>query len=503
MATPPLSDPAAALVDRRVRALAHLVPILELERDKSMGRTGRDWAPYDVKLLTIVAVDTVAVSDGLTGLPGVPRNQLLDDLARVAARCAPERPPGEHGDVARWVLDRLLNHTAAAVAHEVPYVDVTDSYRQVTLPVRLLFETLADDQETLLVNADPAAVHLLIAALDRNLEDAQVATDAVLQYQLETGRLDDAVGSARQALVISRQYRERLRAFLRSIEQNLRSVDWDQQVEPALEAALSHIQGRVRFERELLGHARSGRLADTDDDTTDQATVQLRRRATEIHRLMTDCLTSHADLQHDLIGARARFRDEQARQTFAPPAPVGAVDLADEVLRPLMAVPADRAIFAADEFLAAFLGPVTPRLLLFGPLADGLVRAPAERDLSIDPVDLDLEDLESEFARFDDRHDAALDSLLATVTGPTRLGDLLAKVDSETDDGQFAYEVSLYLALHALRAFRPDGPIDGEFTTTDDGTRLRTAHIADAPDLTIHPPARPAAQETTDDQLAG
>jgi len=45
------------LIDRRVRALAHLVPVLELERNKGAGGTGRDWSLYDVKLLTIAAVD--------------------------------------------------------------------------------------------------------------------------------------------------------------------------------------------------------------------------------------------------------------------------------------------------------------------------------------------------------------------------------------------------------------------------------------------------------------
>lgn len=485
------TDMVAVLTDRRVRALAHLLPVLELERDKSMGRAGRDWAPYDVKLLTVVAVDTVAISDGLTGLPGVRREDLLEELAQTAAWCAPERDTSEHAEVARWLLDRLLNHSATTIAHEVAYVDVTAGYRQATLPVRLLFETQGEDQQTLLVNADPAAVHLLISALDRNLEDAQVATDAVLAYQLQTGRLDDAVGSARQALIISRQYREQLRNFLRSLEQNLRTVDWDHQVEPALTAALTHVQGRVRFERELLDHARSGRLGDAADN--DQGTTDLRRTAVEIHKLMGDCLASHAALQNELIGARGRFRDEQARQAFAPPAPIGTVDLVDEVLAPLLARSAEAATDISDELLTAFLGPVTPKLLDFGTLADQLVRAPLERDQTPAPIELDLDDADTTFARFDARHDAALDSLLSALTVPTRLSVLLERIEASVDDVVFAYEVSLFTALTALRAFAPDGPGGAELAATDDGRRLRTVHIADAPDLLIHPSATASA----------
>jgi len=199
----------------------------------------------------------------------VPRSEVLATLTEEAACCAPDRLSEEYDQVARWLLDSLLNHNADTVSHEVVYVDVTDSYAQRTLPVRLLFETLADDGQTILVNVDPAAVHLLISALDRNLADAQVATDAVLSFQLETGRLDDAVASAQRALILSRQYREQLRSYLRSVEQNINTVDWDDQVEPALDEALIHITGRVRYERELLDHARSGRLGDTvaGDDT--------------------------------------------------------------------------------------------------------------------------------------------------------------------------------------------------------------------------------------------
>jgi hypothetical protein len=488
-------DYAAVLTDRRVRSLAHLAPVLELERDKSSGRGGRDWSVYDTKLLTVVAVDTVAINDGLTDLPGVPRGQLLDTVAAEAAACAPQRPPDEHREVARWLLDRLLNRNMTAIAHEVAYVDVTDRHRHATLPVRLLYETLADDGETLLVNADPAAVHLLIAALDRNLEDAQVATDAVLQVQLQTGRLDDAVGSARQALVISRQYREQLRSYLRSVEQNLRTVDWDGHVEPALRAALDHVRGRVRFERELLDHARSGRLDASADGEHDELTATLRRRASEIHKLVSECLSSHADLQDDLLHARSCFRDEQARQAFAPPAPIGTVDLVEEVLRPLLAQPAKLASDVADALLEGFGGPVPPTLLHFGPLADHLVRPPAERDVQVELGEVDLEEIESLFDRFDERHEAALDSLLLPVRTPTRLSVLLARVEAETYDERFAYEVSLLLCLSALRVFDPDGPRPGVLSATDDGEHLATRHIADAPDLMLHPATSAATAE--------
>lgn len=486
------TDPAADLTDRRVRALAHLLPILELERNKNAGGTGRDWHVYDIKLLTIQTVDHVAIESGLTGQAGVPRDEVLALIAKVASLCAPDRPADEHATVARWLLDSLLNRGSDAISHEVAYVDVTSNHAHRQLPVRLLYETQAEDGQTILVNVDTAAVHLLISALDRNLADAQVAADAVLQVQLDTGRLDEAVGSARQALTISQQYRQRLRTYLKSVEQNLHTVDWDSQVEPALDAALNHVVGRVHFERELLTHARSGRLDDTDDHTG-ESTAVLRQRASEIHALMSECLQTNANLQSDLLGARDRFRAEQARQAFAPPATIGAVDLADDVLIPMLTRPTGTVADLAGVLLEAFCGPAPPTLPAFEPLVNTLVRAPTDPEpAQADPVE--LEDLDIDMSRFDERHDNAVASITATLDAPTRLSTLLERVEAEIDDDEFAYDVSVLLALSVLRNFQPDGQ-PHPWAAIDDGQRLSSRHITDAPDLLLHPPVPDNIQE--------
>lgn len=493
------TDPAAGLTDRRVRALAHLLPVLELERNKNAGGSGRDWSVYDIKLLTVSIVDHVAIESGLSGQSGVPRDELLAAATKQASLCAPQRPTDEHADVARWLLDSLLNRGRDAISHDVAYVSVVDDHAHRTLPVRLLYETQADDGDTVLVNVDQAAVHLLISALDRNLADAQVAADAVLKVQLETGRLDDAVASARQALMLSRQYRTQLRAYLKSVEQSLQTVDWDGQVEPALDAALAHVTSRVHVERELLTHAASSRL--DDDPAGDEATSVLRRRAGEIHTLMGECLQTHADLQADLIGARDRFRAEQARQAFAPPATIAAVDLTDDVLVPLLRRSVETAAGHLPTLLTAFCGTAAPTLPAFGPLADTLTRSRPEPDPAgeLDPVELD--DLDLDLARFDERHHQAVASLTETLEEPVRLSTLLARIDADIDDDTFAYDVALLTALTALRAFSPDGPGVSGWAATDDGRRLATRHIADAPDLLLHPPA--PDRETHDDLRSG
>jgi len=65
--------------------------------------------------------------------------------------------------------------------------------------------------------------------------------------------------------------------------------------------------------------------------------------------------------------------------------------------------------------------------------------------------------------------------------------------------------VSLLVALTTLRLFRPDGPDPAAWSATDDGTRLATVHIPDAPDLVLHPPTdlTHRSEEYDDDALAG
>jgi hypothetical protein len=493
------TDPAADLTDRRVRSLAHLLPILELERNKNAGGSGRDWSVYDVKLLTVTAVDHVAIDSGLAGQTGSPRDELLAAITKEASLCAPDRPADEHAAVARWLLDSLLNRGDDAISHEVAYVSAAHSHAHRTLRVRLLYETQAEDGETILVNVDQAAVHLLVSALDRNLADAQVAADAVLKVQLETGRLDDAVGVARQALIISRQYRAQLRSYLTSVEQSLQTVDWEGQVEPALEAALAHVTSRVHVERELLTHAAGSRL--DDDPAGSEATATWRRRAGEIHTLMGECLQTHAELQADLIGARDRFRAEQARQAFAPPTAIAAVDLTEDVLVPLLRRSVDDVAGQLDAMMNAFCGTAAPTLPSFGLLADTLTRSRPEPEEAGEAEEFDLDDLDLDLSRFDERHHQAVASLTDTVEGPIRLSELLQRVEDRIDDETFAYEVALLAALTVLRTFSPDGPEPSRWAATDDGRRLATRHIPDAPDLLLHPPT--AGQETHDDIRTG
>lgn len=154
---------------RRLRVLAHLQPLLDIEHDKNRapraGGAERSWDAYDMRLLQLAAFDAIVAEYGLHPEGGVPREHVEHEIAVQAARTAPDQSADDHAYVATWLVDRLLNVGHAARGFDVPWVDPGDGYRRDDLRVIALYETLTSDGEVRL-HADEAALNLALAGLD-------------------------------------------------------------------------------------------------------------------------------------------------------------------------------------------------------------------------------------------------------------------------------------------------------------------------------------------------
>jgi hypothetical protein len=82
-----------------------------------------DWSAYDFIALVQLTVDTIALSSGLDGNLGAPREFVLIEMTRTAAAMAPQRPTDEHAHVAVHVLDHLLRHDKPTPYFAVGYAD--------------------------------------------------------------------------------------------------------------------------------------------------------------------------------------------------------------------------------------------------------------------------------------------------------------------------------------------------------------------------------------------
>ena len=433
-------------LSRRNRVLAHLQPILDIERDKNLaaraGGADRDWDVYDTRLLVIAALDAVASESGLHLDGGVPRDHVLAAISDEARRCAPNREREEHDEVAAWILDRLLNTEAASRGFSVPFVDPASGYERRDLSVTVLYEQVGGDGESIFVYAADAAINLVLVTIDFELEDAQVAADAVLRVQLDSGRWDDAVETAEKALRLSRSYREQLNARLAAVRRDLRDVDWEGAVEPVLARANTHIGERIRAEQALLEHAFRSSSGDADSD--------VRREAGTVVRMLKDALETMSQLLRVVITARDTFRKAQAEQAFRPPAPLGSVDMEEDVLRPLASSAAEETAAHVQRLLGAFAAPRCPTLPSLSRMLDVLLERPRESD--DEPVVVEaaeLAEIEATFCRFaDEDWNQARDRFSGVDGNPVRLSDLL--------DG-LPHDPAALVALLALRAYSPDG----------------------------------------------
>lgn len=85
-----------------------------------------------------------------------------------------------------------------------------------------------------------------------DLGDATVAAEAILDVAVQSGNVDKAVASARQASQSSRMYVEQLQQILDRTRRDVTSVDWSEQVPTLITEARTHLNGRCRAEQTLL-----------------------------------------------------------------------------------------------------------------------------------------------------------------------------------------------------------------------------------------------------------
>jgi hypothetical protein len=480
---------------RRRRALAHLSPIFDLHLYRARNPSEAEWASYDVIALVQVSVDIVALSSGLDGNLGAPREVVLAEMQRVAAEMAPHRPSAEHLHVVTHVLDHLLRHGEPSPYFPVEYSDPDAGWQTVTQPVRVLYETLAADGVTLHVNVDNTAVALFLIATNRSLEDEHEAVIAVLQAQADSGRLDAAIASAEDALTLSRTYAANVRRMILEAERDVTRVGYADALRPELSAATAHVERRLNVDGTLLRHLGNLR-ADASEEQDPAAVRHLTRAASRL----SDSVETLAELHTDVIAATPRWREAQAAQAFSA-IPAGDIDPTADVLNALLT--------GGDLPQGAELGPPAPALLLdFTGLTDRLVAAPRQYpqdeggEIPSDP----LEDADGVYEQFSEQFHNVAHAIRARRIAPgskARLSELLGDVDDlfAHQDVSLVAELAglagsvetarrrlrLLLALDAMMLWSPDGlpGLHDDWWAFDDGSRARRPDL-DVPDLLVY-----------------
>ncbi len=347
----------SADLTRRLRVLLHTLPLAGMRRGDSV--RDEDLRHYDGLALALRVLD--AVIDRL-GLEAEADREVVTRLLKPvltemddAAGMSPS--PERHDSIIDKVISGLRNDGDARRPFREEYTSFDDEgrARRFALEFRLLFDAFHPSGSTVL-RPSSEACNLYLRLLDLDIEDAQAAAEAVVESQLARGRFDEAVYSARQARIQSVRFRDKVLQILRDTRRDVDRVDWKAEVPRTLDESLVHLDRRVSVEQGILNAADERLEVMADDDADGQ------RAVAQVAEITRDCLLRHTELHEQLIGARNVFLDAQARQSFVPKPSRPLPDLWEDVIEPVLRLPAAQAGQLLEHGFPLLVGPRLPVL---------------------------------------------------------------------------------------------------------------------------------------------
>ncbi|MEV6923946.1 hypothetical protein AB0M46_05460 [Dactylosporangium sp. NPDC051485] len=452
---------------RRVTVLARSAPLHAMESKEAWQQFAED--RYDLRSLALAALDAVVTRQGMED--EATSEDVLALLGRLAQLAAPDLPSSDHATVARFVLKELLNDREGGAKFVVHYSDYRHGHRRVPLPFRLLEEGTGRRGHVVL-RASVQAINALIGGLDLEVEDAQLAMDAVLTAQISRGQWNRAEESATKSMLLSVALAEKVRTVLAETEHDVRTVDWAEAVPALLDGSRAHLEERLHAEDGLMERMRQARNQAGDRD--------VRETCVRILALLGRGNQRHIELHGTVLRAMRTFLDAQADQRFRPIASLRLVAMTDEVLHPIIRMSAADADEVVSLFAEALAGPVVARLPRLADLYD-LLLAPARESIGKHPDedDPELGDEEDDAQPYTEAERASARAVLGVaLLRPCRLSELLHAAEPH---GPTVVDL---VALSVLWAFAPehdDGDeapmeFDDLFSTglvvLDDGSRF-------------------------------
>ena len=407
---------------RRLRVLLHAEPFLALRAADAKQQPDR--RHYDSLALALRLCDFVLLSMGLD--QGVAhadvRRELIPLLTAMDAEAGVIPDAVRHEAVVDRVLGALLNEDARREQFQAIYTDIRpDGHAEsVAVPFKLVEEFLPPTGGAAL-RLTSEAINLFLGALDRDIEDEQVAAEALIREQLERGSFAKAVRTAEYAQLQSRRYAEYVLTKIRLLRRDMRLVNWEAEVSPVIKSAHDHVHRRFTAERQIL------EMASEQQQRLPAGSSEARQVATVVH-LVTDCCTRHAELTKTLVGSRLTFLDEQGRQGFSAAVAARRPDFVRDILEPVMQRPMIEAVQVADVVLTTIGSPRVPGLLDLNALLGWCLRPRREIPPAEVPVpELDKEPVPEPLLRFPPEVRAETERILRSVARPELLSELLAQ----------------------------------------------------------------------------
>lgn len=452
----------------RIRTLLLTAPLHNLHRNKAMRSGGV--REVDVRSLALVALDMVIEGMGLG--EGITRRDLLANLERLSVVFTGQEAERAFVEACEFVVDGLVNAPRS------------ETFREEYLAVEPAGSVLRDFEFRLLqeeehggrvvLRATKYAINLCLRMLETEIEDAQVANEAVLEDQLRRGAIDRAAQSAVQARLLSVGLASKIEELLRRLERDVSQVDYLKDLKPQLDEARGHLERRS---------TNADRLIDVAEEKLDEARG---RSAAELARLcetLRDCRVRHSQLADRVMRATRKFLDEQERQAFRRARSGRLPAMEEEVLRPALLLSAAVLEPLAVEIISLLHAPAPPKVFSLGVLVDACL-APRRQNLVTDSVvdDSTPEELSPVPGRWSDEElEAVVGWMENRISGAGPEGVRLSKILAAAEEEGWAFPRVLLLGLEALRVMESHGQEQGgpgRWRAEPHGQTFRTTMVA-------------------------
>jgi hypothetical protein len=244
------SPPPALDLSRQVRTLLLTRPLFDLAAKTRRAESGDiPWAGVDSNYLALSLL--VFVMDGAALGPGRTRAEILEHVATGVRQMKPQVSSANAHTMASVVLDTLHNCDNGTEEFSYSYYDAnTDSMAECRFFLLRYERGAHSDEYFYRVSEEGFLVYL--GMLDFGAADMQTLMEKMLQEFIARGNVDQALDAATRAYHQGSRYFSEISQTLLQAHRMPEQVRWATDIEPKLEHARTHIDGRLAEEHQLL-----------------------------------------------------------------------------------------------------------------------------------------------------------------------------------------------------------------------------------------------------------
>lgn len=403
----------------RQRSLAITSPLQRLDGTKAHIGAQK----HDIRTYCLYVIDQVAL--GMRAQRGERLDVVERALHDLIAKCDPKGSAEQRGRIVTWVIEGLLN-----VRGRGPFEEILTEFDDGGTPRRVrytfaLLEAKDLGDEAFYLIASPEAIRLYTDLLARDVTDEQVANEYLFRFLMDRGEWQKAAQESGRMELLSLEYEQKILRAIEIAEVNVHAFSWKESLLPVLQRARQHVGDRIRGENSVLASLR-------DRLSREETLSQFDRHSLgKVEQTLDGVIFRHTHLSQVLMSANQRFAEAQDAQCFRARLLSSLANLEHDLVQPMLLQPLGRVSANVEDFAELVFRPEPRPLPSLVEMVERLLRP--ERECPNTETDSEdrLRDLPSQPAFLTAEDESEAEQILASITNPCALSDLLDELASQ------------------------------------------------------------------------